>query len=461
MAHTLLMPRQGNTVESCILVAWKVAKGARVAADDVVCEVETDKATFEVPAGADGVVLELLHAEGDDVPVLEPIATIGAPGEEAVPAEVRPAQSVHGISPRARRLAAGEGVVADDLTGTGPGGRVLERDVRGALAGRASAAASPATAQGTAAPTPGPATAGDSAAELAARIRARSSPSARRAVSQQEPPPSAAGSVGTPTPATASGTGSATASVSAAGDFTETRLKGIRKVISGRMRASLATTAQVSFHGSAPAERLLALRARMKGSDPAFGLAEVTIGDLVLFAVSRVVPRFPAVNAHLVGEALRTFRRVHLGLAVDTPRGLLVPVVRDADRLSLPELSAEAKRLAAACQRGSISPDDLTGATFTVSNLGAFGVESFTPVLNAPEVGILGVNAITQRVAAGPGGAPVLEPRIGLSLTVDHQIVDGAPAARILKAFADAIAAIDLLVASSRAPGPDEHVRPT
>jgi pyruvate dehydrogenase E2 component (dihydrolipoamide acetyltransferase) len=163
-----------------------------------------------------------------------------------------------------------------------------------------------------------------------------------------------------------------------------------------------------------------------------------------------VIPRFPAVNSHLLDGTLRTFERVHLGLAVDTPRGLMVPVIRNADLLSLSELSAESKRLAAACNGGAISPDDLVGSTFTVSNLGAFGVESFTPVLNAPEVGILGVDAIAQRVAAGPGGTPVLEPRIGLSLTVDHQVVDGAPAARILKAIADAIGDIDLILACGR-----------
>jgi pyruvate dehydrogenase E2 component (dihydrolipoamide acetyltransferase) len=213
------------------------------------------------------------------------------------------------------------------------------------------------------------------------------------------------------------------------------------------MRASLATTAQLTFNGSAPAAGLLALRARFKASDPGLGLSEVTIGDLVLFAVSRVIPRFPAINSHLLDSTLRTFERVHLGLAVDTPRGLMVPVIRNADLLSLSELSAESKRLAAACNGGAISPDELAGATFTVTNLGAFGVESFTPVLNAPEVGILGVDAITQRLAAGPGGAPMLEPRLGLSLTVDHQVVDGAPAARILRALSDAIGGIDLILA--------------
>lgn len=230
------------------------------------------------------------------------------------------------------------------------------------------------------------------------------------------------------------------------GEFSETRLKGVRKLISERMRASLAASAQLTFNASANAERIQALRARFKGSDPELGLAGVTVGDLVLFAVSRVVPRFPACNATLENGVLRTWKRMHLGLAVDTPRGLLVPVIRNADQLSLRQIARESKRLAAACQAGSISPDELSGGTFTVSNLGAFGIESFTPILNVPQVAILGVDAITPRAAPGPNGQVVFEPRMGLSLTVDHQIIDGAPAARILAAVAKAIEDIDLLI---------------
>ena len=159
-----------------------------------------------------------------------------------------------------------------------------------------------------------------------------------------------------------------------------------------------------------------------------------------------MLARFPTANATLEKGVLRTFQRVHLALAVDTPRGLMVPVIRNADLLSLRELSAEAKRLAGACQSGNIQPDELSGGTFTVTNLGAFGIESFTPVLYAPQVAILGVDAITQRAVPRPDGSVAFEPRIGLSLTVDHQIIDGAPAARLLKAFADAIADIDLLL---------------
>jgi len=446
VAHVLIMPRQGNTVESCLLVRWRVKEGAKVASpDEVVCEVETDKATFEVNAGAAGVLLKTLRGEGDDVPVLEPIAVIGEQGEdwqaavasaagagEAPPSTLSPASAAEPakapvserltpeklapaelkpVSPRARHLAEDAGLDPARLPGTGPAGRVIERDVKAALAARPSLTAAARAAVTAGAPLP------ESGTALGGRVGLKDLPAVVR------PAPPAAGQPGA----------------------SETPLRGIRKIIADRMRSSLSTTAQLTFHGSAPAARISALRARFKGSDPALGLSGVTIGDLVLYAVSRVVPKFPSVNAHLVGTTLRTFERVHLGLAVDTPRGLMVPVIRNADQLGLSELSAEAKRLAQACLKGNVALDELSGATFTVSNLGAFGVESFTPVLNTPEVGILGVSAIVPRVAAGKDGQLVLEPRMGLSLTVDHQVVDGAPAARILKAFSDAIADIDLL----------------
>jgi pyruvate dehydrogenase E2 component (dihydrolipoamide acetyltransferase) len=442
----LVMPKQGNTVESCVLVSWKVAEGATVTAEQVVCEVETDKATFEVPAGAAGVVLKLLRAAGDDVPVMEPIAIVGQKGEDigavaggapaaagapapaaaaasAAPAPQKAAPPVapgaapqHGVSPRARRLAREEGLPTEGLGGSGPGGRVIERDVRAALEVRPplTAAARAAAAAGAQVPSAGSALGGRvGVADLGAGAA-----------------PVRAAPLATPV---------------FEGGYTETPVKSIRKIIAERMRASLGTTAQLTFNGSAPAARISALRARFKAAEPAAGLSEITIGDLVTYAVSRVVPRFPVLNSHLVNGTLRTFERVNLGFAVDTPRGLLVPVLRNVDRLSLAEISAGSKRLAAACQNGTVKPDELTGATFTVSNLGAFGIESFTPVLNAPEVGILGVCAIMPRPVAGKDGTLTVEQRMGLSLTVDHQVIDGAPAARILKAFCDAIAEIDLL----------------
>jgi pyruvate dehydrogenase E2 component (dihydrolipoamide acetyltransferase) len=224
------------------------------------------------------------------------------------------------------------------------------------------------------------------------------------------------------------------------------------------MIESLMSTAQFTLNSHARADRLQGLRQRFKTAHPDLGLAGITINDMVLFAVSRLLPLYPFMNAHKIDDKVLTYKQVHLGMAVDTPRGLMVPVIRNADRLSLAQISIEAKRLAAACQQGTITPDELTGSTFTVTNLGALGIESFTPVINIPEVAILGVCGIELKpivrdsAETGPALAfradeVLFVPHIGLSLTINHQVVDGAPAARFLKALCEAIAHIDLYLA--------------
>ena len=223
-------------------------------------------------------------------------------------------------------------------------------------------------------------------------------------------------------------------------------VKGVRKVIADRMLQSLQTTAQLTLHASADARALQALRARLKASPEAMGLRGVTINDLVLLAVARTLPQFPSLNALFTGDAIHQHKHVQLGVAVDTPRGLMVPVVRSADTLSLRQLSTEAKRLANACLNGKVLPDEINGGTFTVTNLGAFGVEMFTPVLNPPQVAILGVCNIQPKPVEVDGEVRFV-PHIGLSLTINHQVVDGAPAARFLQALGQAIAAIDLVLA--------------
>jgi pyruvate dehydrogenase E2 component (dihydrolipoamide acetyltransferase) len=226
--------------------------------------------------------------------------------------------------------------------------------------------------------------------------------------------------------------------------YTDTPIKGIRKIISDRMLQSLTESAQFTLNASAPVHKLLDIRSEMK-SKPGTDLSNVTINDFILFAVSRVIVRFPFINTHKIGNTIRTFQNVHLGHAVDTDRGLMAAVIRNADSLSLAQISSEAKRLTAACRNNEVKPEELTGSTFTVTNLGALGITSFTPVLNLPETAILGVCCIEQK-PVNINGIICLEPYIGFSLTINHQAVDGAPAARFLKALCDTIAEIDLLL---------------
>jgi pyruvate dehydrogenase E2 component (dihydrolipoamide acetyltransferase) len=470
MANPIVLPRLGNTVESCILVDWKIAVGDTVAEGDVIAEVETDKAIMEVESSAAGTVLALLFAEGDDVPVMAEIAMVGEAGEEfaiendeskivnggggvgeelsivddqlsmvdegatdvEVLADSGDTEATGRPSPRARNLAARKGIDAAALAGSGPGGRIIERDVEAALAGRPklSPVAEAKLAEGVyTVPAQG---SGPSGRIMAKDLLTRDATTTEAGIAQAAP------ALAEAPPATRPAQPVETIPV-----------KGIRKVIAQRMLESIQTTAQLTLNASADARALQALRARFKTSPEALGLQRVTINDLVLFATARALTEHPDLNALFLGDVVERHPAVHLGVAVDTPRGLMVPVVRNADSLGLKALADESKRLAEACLNNRITPDELTGGTFTVTNLGAFGVESFTPVLNLPQVAILGVGGIglkpVEAKAEAEGVAFV--PHIGLSLTINHQVVDGAPAARFLQTLSRNLANIDLLLA--------------
>jgi pyruvate dehydrogenase E2 component (dihydrolipoamide acetyltransferase) len=436
MATPILMPRQGQSVESCVLVSWTVKPGDAVKEGDTVASIETDKATFDVAAPASGTILELFFPEGADIPVLTHIGAIGKTGENidglrpggtpsadagtstppAEPSQPGPAPAASapiapaatpspsaGVSPRARKAAASAGIDLSALGGSGPGGRVVERDVQAAAATapRLSAAARTAASPGQPIPTRGTGPAG---MVLAADLKAEA-PAAR----------------------------------------TDTPVKGVRKIVADRMRQSLSTTAQLTLHMSFDASVIQGFRERVKARGEAFGVPRLTINDLISYAAVRALKKHPALNAHFLGDRIAQFGAVNLGMAVDTPRGLMVPVIRGADALPLRDLAAAIKTRAEECQKGSISPDLLGGGTFTITNLGALGVESFTPVLNAPEVAILGVCGIGLRPVRRDGSVAFVE-CIGLSLTIDHQAVDGAPAARFLHDLCEALENFDVLL---------------
>ncbi|WP_232548711.1 dihydrolipoamide acetyltransferase family protein [Propioniciclava soli] len=332
-------------------------------------------------------------------------------------------------SPRARHRAEAEGVRLENVgEGTGPHGRIIERDVEAALAAgpRPTAGTKGEDLSGVAQGTAIGGRVGQ--ADLAAST-APTQPAAPQPAKQQPAAPQ-----------------SAAQAAPAAGEYTETPLKGVRKIIAERMINALATSAQLSYDASADAAGLLALRKKFKASPPKLGYNGITLGDLVCFATVQVLRNHANLNAHLVDGALRTFTPVHLGLAVDTPRGLLVPTIRNADALSVRTLSDTTKELAGQAREGKIDPALLSGATFTVSNLGSFGIESFTPIVNVPQTGILGVNTITHHAVLSDDGTVGVQQRISFSLTADHQVVDGADAGRFLADLVRAIEHIDLTV---------------
>ncbi|UCF96073.1 MAG: 2-oxo acid dehydrogenase subunit E2 [Spirochaetaceae bacterium] len=447
MAEQIILPRQGQSVETCLILNWKKKEGEEVSLGEVLVEVETDKAAFEVESTAAGTLLKILHQEGEDVPVLSALAIVGQPGEDiaalsetaqtpapsaepseaaqpaepaASPAILQPtavgAERKVAISPRARRAADKSGIAPEQILsalpegrGSGPRGRILERDVQRVAAQVANTARAASVA---------------SAGEFA--------PAAASA------PVAAVAPAGTAIPAAAG--------ADFPGPVREIPVKGIRKIIAERMHASLQESAQYTLHASTSAEALLAYRQKLKASPEERALQAITINDLLNYAVTRTLLRFPAVNSHFFGDKSLQFERVHLAIAVDTPRGLMVPVIRNASLLSLKQMASEAARLRKACLESTVSPDELNGGTFTISNMGTLGIEGFTPVLNPPQVAILGVGSIQLKPVEREGEV-VFERFMSLSLTANHQILDGAPAAGFLKELCRALESFELLLA--------------
>ncbi len=457
MAVSVQMPKQGNTVEECLLVEWKVKEGDVIKVGDVICSIETDKASFDVESTADGTVLKLLASAGDLVPVLSDILLVGEAGEQgaaaaspapvgntgadkksaakpeektppaaapaAGPAAVAPPPGAAAggefkpVSPRGRKLAEKLGVDAAAVHGSGPGGRVTSLDIQAAVDNGSAVKASPLAKEIMAATGQVPVAASGLGGLALARDLGAAGASR---------PGAAAAAAPTPAP-----------------DVVP--YKGIRKLIGDRMLQSLADHAQLTHNTSADASGLMALRKIFKDNAEAAGLPNISINDLICWVVVRTLQSHPDINATLDKKAatLTRYHGVNLAFAVDTPRGLMVPVVHDAHRLSLVGLSKAMATLAEDCRKGSINPDLLAGGTFTVSNLGSLGVESFTPIINGNQVGILGVCAITQVAAPKKDGGYEFRPRIGLSLTYDHQALDGAPASRFLQAVAKGLEGVE------------------
>ncbi len=439
MAHPILMPKPGQMTEECVLTVWHKEVGDAVHRGDVLFEIETDKSAMEVETFEDGVLLAKLAQAGDTVPVNTVCGWIGQPGE-AVPesvaapvpavaeapapastpepepavapapasairpepaaasaAEASPAAAVARegrlkISPRASRLAADAGVDPRSVTGTGPEGRIVERDIQTAVSVRAAApaAAEPAAAAALAAAAPAPAV---------IPARAPAAPAAPIAVpaveGEEEPRP----------------------------------LSRMRRTIAARLTNSWQTTPHFTVTVAVDVTRVMALRAELKAAGYA-----LTVTDFVLAATAQTLAEFPDVNSRTDGERLYPRRRVHLGVAVSVPSGLVVPVVRDADRMTILELHDRVASLAGAAREGTIAVDDLTGSTFTVSNLGMFGVEEFSAIINPGEAAILAVSSAVATPLVIDGGIGIRQV-MKLTMSADHRIVDGEMGARFLNAL--------------------------
>ncbi|MBE0601230.1 MAG: 2-oxo acid dehydrogenase subunit E2, partial [Firmicutes bacterium] len=332
--------------ESAVIGEFYVNVGDTVQVGSRLFSIETGKSVFDVESEFEGVVLSLFCEAGDELPIQAPVLVIGEAGEtfEKPPSKTKQADAASA----SETLAAPKAADIPAVTYT---------------AGQQDALSSP---------------------------RARSLADKAGVSVAQAQPTGAEGLIIERDVKRMLDTGvRATKPAATEGAYQDMPLSMMRKTIAKAMFQSIQSMAQLTHTASFDATQLLAYRAQCKAQPDTKG---ITLGDMVLFAVSRTLKQFPEMNAHFLGDTIRRFAGVHLAVAVDIPAGLVVPVIRNADTLSLLQISNEMKRLAAACQNGSIAPELLTGGSFTVSNLGNLGIESFTPIINPPQVGILGVN---------------------------------------------------------------------
>ncbi|QUO36948.1 2-oxo acid dehydrogenase subunit E2 [Dysosmobacter sp. Marseille-Q4140] len=392
MAYEVLMPQLGLTMEEGTVSKWLKQEGEAVKAGEAILEITTDKLTNEVLSEHDGVLLKIVAQEGEDIPVKGLLAYIGQSGEAvggaapdaapaapaaapaaAAPAAPAPAAAPNGarirISPLARKTAAKLGVDYTALRGTGPSGRIVQRDILAAAQAQKETAAAPVPA-----PAPAPASAGLELME---------------------------------------------------GD-TVTKLTGMRKVVAERMSRSHSEIPSVTQTTKVDVTELMRFRKLLQQESG----TKYSVNDLILKAVAKVLRQHPEILVSYDGGQMIQRAHVNLGMAVALDAGLIVPVIRDADRLSLDALSAAARDLAERAKNNHLTADEYKGSTFTVSNLGMFGVESFTPIINQPDAGILGVCAVEDELVMDDEGTISKHQVMRVSFTFDHRLIDGAVAAK-------------------------------
>jgi len=432
MSEEFFVPKLGQTVEEVTFVTWLVEDGEKVSQGQGVMEVETDKAVFPVEANAKGYIHLGPFKAGDVIPVLTVVAIIGkqddkfeaggssapaapqidsAPEQKASPVVSPNAESVATgegdrvfVSPRAKKLAAETSVDVTQVTPSGYDGvRVTERDIRDYLSQLPKA-------------TP---VAQRMAADVGVDLRGvvGSGPGGRivkQDITRAAQPPVSA------------------QALPVADVIERVPLKGVRGIIAERMGTSVHTTARVTLMMEVDATEFVAARERIKAKvSKDWGFAP-GYNDLLAKVVAVALRQFPYMNARLAPDAIEILSHVNIGMAVDTERGLLVPVVKDADKKNLRQFGEDFRRMVDGARIGRSLPDDLSGGTFTITNLGMYDVDAFTPVINLPEAAILGVGRIAPK-AVPRGNEIVIRQMWTLSLVFDHRLVDGAPAARFLQ----------------------------
>jgi pyruvate dehydrogenase E2 component (dihydrolipoamide acetyltransferase) len=446
MPREIYLVKVGMTMTEGMVSEWFIADGQQVEKGQMLYALETEKVNLDVDAEADGTVKHLvdvgvtlepgdvvgyIFAAGESIPdelsgAKPQAAVVQVASEEEAPelAEVIEVATTGFVksSPAARRLARELDVNYQVLKGTGPGGRIIETDVQHAASGKLS------SVQAASLPISGVPVNG---APISVDIRA--SPLAKRIAEQRSIDLSkiqGSGPGGRIIQADVEKASAAGAQVNGAVAGSIVPVKGMRKTIAQRMHQSLQTSAQLTMDMSAVMEDAVKLRAQLIREWD--GVARPTFTDIVIKATAKALHKHPLMNSQFDDAGIQLLNDIHVGLAVSLPAGLVVPVVRHADKLSLKEIAIESARLAACARDGTLGLDDYAGGTFTISALGMFGVDSFTPIINQPQSGILGVNRILDGIK-WEGETPVRQKQMNLSLTWDHRVLDGAPAAEFLQ----------------------------
>ncbi len=440
----ITMPKLSDTMTEGTLVAWKKKAGDRVSSGDVIAEVETDKATMEMESFEDGVLAEIYIQEGQKVAVGEKIARVQGKGEAApaaktlvdqnadkqpvpvaekaaalagsnvspatasgpqaaeIPATPAPTEEEVPIgrikaSPLAKKIAAAQNVDLSRLTGSGPGGRIVQRDVLSA-APTAEAAAPAKPAVLPAAPTPALVAAPAPATTPVPVTKQPAAPAKKPALPQTE---------------------------------TRVTLSGMRKTIADRLLQSKTTIPHFYLHIEVDAAPLARLRAEVNAAGEKDGV-KISVNDFILKAATKALTVVPKVNASFAGDSVVEFSSVNLAVAVAVEDGLITPVVKNAESKSLAEISLEVKDLAVRARSKKLKPEEYQGGTFTVSNLGAYGIDRFDAIINPPQAAILSVGGLVKKPVVNAAGEIVAGQRIDLGLSCDHRVVDGALGAQYL-----------------------------
>ena len=435
MPVPVINPKLEMAQEAATVVEWLKREGERVEKGEPLLTVETDKVTVEVESPASGVLAGVRAVPGQVVPVTEVIAYILQPGEELSEsasqqigrlADLPLPLSSAPATPVAQRLAAAAGVDLSAVQGTGLRGRVTKVDVMAA-----------------AAPPPG---------------KVRATPAARRSAREQEVDlqtiagsgprgrVQAADVAPSPSQGEGRGEGPAPSPDLGRGEAVVVPLAGMRRMIAERMTASYREAPHITFTVRVDMSGFEQVRAQFNAKAQVTGQPRASVTALIVKAVAWALKRHPYLNSTLDGDEIHLLPEVNVGVAVALEEGLIVPVVHDADRKSVGEIAAEVHGLTARARQGRLAPADVAGGTFTVSNLGPFGIEQFTAIINLPQAAILAVGATQQEAVVGEDGQVVARPVMRMTLSADHRIVDGAVAARFLSDLREALEAPALIL---------------